>query len=167
MYTPEPEELVDIHKRPDLLRGFHNWHADPNFAHIFSDLEKIDIRNRPLTLPVLYKYVGSSVHPVRHLHLPNEDAPTYIYVFDSSQEGTKYARDVGLIHSVPYGPVDQMATHGKCSIHHTLDYTYDCVQVYFGFSQAVGLWHAIYGVKEMPRTMLHRHWFPIRRNDNW
>ena len=101
------------------------------------------------------------------LHLPNEDAPTYIYVFDSSQEGTKYARDVGLIHSVTYGPVDQMATHGKCSIHHTLDYTYDCVQVYFGFSQAVGLWHAIYGVKEMPRTMLHRHWFPIRRNDTW
>lgn len=115
MYTPEPEELIDIHKRPELLKGFPNWFTDPRFTHIFSDLERIEISNRPPTLPTLYKYVGSNVHPVRHLYPPNELSPTYIYVFDSSTEGTRFARDVGLIHSVPYGPVDEMVDHGTMS----------------------------------------------------
>lgn len=109
-YTPEPEDVpADIPNLP----GYRDWSKDSSFAHIFKDIVKMDIPNRPATLPVLYKYAGSDIHPARCNQIDNEDTPTYVYVFDSSSEGTEHARQASRIHKIPQGPIKEMEKLGK------------------------------------------------------
>lgn len=115
-YTPEPEDRpADI---PNLT-GFQDWSQDPSFAHIFEDIVKISIPKRPATLPVLYRYIGSRIHPARRHQNDKEDTPTYIYIFDSRAEGTEHARQASRIHKIPQGPIKNMKELGN-SLYYTL-----------------------------------------------
>lgn len=112
-YTPEPEELP-----PTLpnVPGFPDWSQDFAFKHIYEDIVKISIPDRPGTLPSLYQYQGPGVHPVRHLYDATDDAPTYIYVFDSRPEGVEHAQQASRIHKIPQGPLKRMEELGKLLI---------------------------------------------------
>ena len=135
-----------------MLKGFPDWSSDPRYTHIFSDLEKVVIDKRPPTLPTLYKYTGSAIHPVRHTYAEGELPSTYIYIFDSSPEGIKYAQEVSLIQSVPYGPVKDMSNYGMVLSFLTMyAYTYDRTQVFFNCIQAIGLWQENFRERVTPK----------------
>ena len=66
-YTPETDPLASLLNDPALLAGFPDWSKQSEYFHIYKDLRKVDIPNRPPTLPTLYEYVGGTTHPLRHL----------------------------------------------------------------------------------------------------
>ena len=103
------------------VTGFPDWFQDPSFAHIFKDLDRLYFPGRSSALPAPYQYRGSTVHPVRHKYNNKEDTPTYIYIFDSSPEGTECARQASGIHKIPQGPLSHMKELGK--IHYRSIYT--------------------------------------------
>ena len=98
------------------VADFPDWFQDPSFGYIFKDLDRLSTPGRTGTLPTLYLYCGSTVHPVRHKYNDKEDTPTYIYIFDSSSEGTMHAQQASRIHKIPQGPLSRMKELGKLLI---------------------------------------------------
>ena len=103
------------------VADFPDWFQDPSFGYIFKDLDRLSTPGRTGTLPTLYLYCGSTVHPVRHKYNDKEDTPTYIYIFDSSSEGTMHAQQASRIHKIPQGPLSHMKQLGK--LHYRSFYT--------------------------------------------
>ena len=110
--------------------------------------QRKDLPHRSLPLS------GSAIHPVRHPYAEGELPSTYIYIFDSSPEGIKYAQEVSLTHSVPYGPVKDMSNNGMVLSFLTMyAYTYDRTQVFFNCILAIGLWQENFRERVTPKMM--------------
>ncbi|KAK7689205.1 hypothetical protein QCA50_007896 [Cerrena zonata] len=122
-YTPNPEEEVHAEADdPEVLKGYPEWDKEVDYEHIFQDLEKVDIVNCPPALPSLYRWKGLSafdVHPIRHGFDRNKNADTYIYIFDSSDEGYRLAKKLDSVHKgIPQGPLEKMTEIGLQQMKH-------------------------------------------------
>lgn len=116
-YTPEPESLASLLDDPALLTGYPDWSLSPEYYQIYAQLEKVDIPNRPPTLPTIYQYRGTGVHPLRHLYTNADPANTYVYVFDSEKTGATFAKLLSYLHGIPQGPTEKMKNLGTfCNI---------------------------------------------------
>lgn len=122
-FTPEPEKQHAAMDDPEVIKGYPKWNEDPEFAHIFKDLEKIEIENRHPALPALYRWKGDSnlnnIHPARHMYNVRQRGDTYIYIFDSSSDGYKLAQKLESIHKgIPQGPLSKMKELGRFIMNH-------------------------------------------------
>ena len=113
-YTPDDTDAFA--RSPGTLDMFPDWSTDPQFSHIFKDLVKVSMPDRPSTLPTIYRYVSSDPHPVRHRYNKVKGGNTYIYIFDSTPGGSELAHRLSLLHQTPQGPVDQVESLGTYCI---------------------------------------------------
>ncbi|KAK7696529.1 hypothetical protein QCA50_001187 [Cerrena zonata] len=122
-YTPNPEEEEHAEADdPEVLKGYSERDKEVDYEHIFQDLEKVEIVNRPPALPSLYRWKGPSafdVHPIQHGFDRNKNADTYIYIFDSSDEGYRLAKKLDSVHKgIPQGPLEKMTEIGLQQMKH-------------------------------------------------
>lgn len=96
-YTSPVDEARVSADDPDVLQGYPDWSLNNKHSAIFKDLEKIEIANRPPSLPILYRYLGCQ-YPIRHMYNLNKPALTYVYVFDSSPDGCTLANKLEKAH---------------------------------------------------------------------
>ena len=104
--------MASLLNNPALLAGFPDWSLLPKYERIYQHLTKVDIPNRPPTLPTIYEFNDQVPHPPRHLLDVAKPHKTYVYVYDSSKDGATFANLLAHLHQIPQGPSDQMEETG-------------------------------------------------------
>ena len=105
--------MASLLNNPALLAGFPDWSLLPKYERIYQHLTKVDIPNRPPTLPTIYEFNDQVPHPLRHLLDVAKPHKTYVYVYDSSKDGATFANLLAHLHQIPQGTSDQMEEKGN------------------------------------------------------
>ena len=96
---------------------FPCFEGEPKYKHLFSDLQRVNLPNRPSFLPPLYLYVGTDDlprHPLRTFDPKNdESARTLVVLQDTSMKGMLLQRKLALQCYIPRGRTEDFVAKGK------------------------------------------------------
>ena len=115
-YTPETDPYTAFVNDPAYRAGFPDWSQEIKYQHLYKHLSKVEIPNRPPTLPTIYEYIHEAPHPLRHLIDMDKPHKTYVYIYDSSKEGAAFASVLEYFHKIPQGSTQRMKELGIYSI---------------------------------------------------